>query len=504
MTYQFKSSKFGSLHVLFFVLAYLCLLALYATVGYYSTGFDDEFTNLKLVEKLGSKVMAYTQTADVHPPGSYFLNWVLYALFQDWSLVRLVDSIFSASCFVYGIEYARQKYGTRAGVLAFVFLGLNPALLMWCTSVRWYAYFVPVLVWLSVTPKASSRWYWPKLFFGLVVLAYIGYAAFFIAPAVLTLYWCNSTDERRDKLKSVAIFGTVAALAYGYQFFVFITVHLGSKESQVGSVVRSVIGYAIAEVSNQGVFPLSIGGVATAIGSTGIFIIGLVYAVQRRQAGEFLFPYWLGVAGLLISGLAGKFRNFVVVAPFHALWFATLAVDKRKQRYFFICAASLAVGNVMGVYNVAKHQDTMKNSWNLPDADLIQHLTDLDASCAHKMVVFVHDVKFSHVAEQRGFATMGPNATRLKFDEVANQKYTCIAVVKTYAGGMDQIKITAMYRSIAALSFHSTEVIRLGQDDNYLLKKRFDPTFPEYQVELTLIRDPLNLTQLSSWAPDTE
>jgi hypothetical protein len=120
-----------------------------------SPGYDDEFTNIELIERLGGGVLGYVQGNDVHPPGSYLLDWLLFAALRDWQLVRLAVALFTAGAIVYAVEWLRHRHGMRAATLALVLLALNPALLMWCTGLRWYAWFVPMLLWLLCPPPVS-------------------------------------------------------------------------------------------------------------------------------------------------------------------------------------------------------------------------------------------------------------------------------------------------------------------------------------------------------------
>jgi hypothetical protein len=96
---------------------------------------------------------------------------------------------------------------------------------------------------------------------------------------------------------------------------------------------------------------------------------------------------------------------------------------------------------------------------------------------------------------------MGPNTSTLKFEDIANKRYKCVVVLKTYWGGMDALKLKKMYTGFDALQYKAIETIRLGRDGNFALKQRFDPLFPEYQVEMAIIREPVNIKVMESWAP---
>jgi len=81
----------------YFPLLYFFLLILYGFVGYSSFGYDDELFNIRLIERYGLGAISIVQQTDVHPPGSYLVNWALFTLLGDWKLVRLVGALFSFS-----------------------------------------------------------------------------------------------------------------------------------------------------------------------------------------------------------------------------------------------------------------------------------------------------------------------------------------------------------------------------------------------------------------------
>jgi hypothetical protein len=241
-------------HILYIL--YGLAFIVYCTVALMSYGFDDEFFNILLIEKHGLSAFFVTQTKDVHPPLSYIINAVLYRAFGDWGIVRLFSALTLCASFIYLCEHIRTKDGERIATLTFILLASNPALLLWGTSIRWYAYFLPILIWLLVIPKKQSWPIWIKLGVGLAALAYTGYLAFILAPALILLYWLSSSQQFEVKLKQLSVSMGVAALVYSPQLLTFLNVHFPNRESQTGSLFLSFAGFFIAQFSNQGVFPL--------------------------------------------------------------------------------------------------------------------------------------------------------------------------------------------------------------------------------------------------------
>src|SRR5690554_1150729 len=94
------------------LLALAFLWILYGSVGFLSYGYDDEFFNINLVEFAdgASHLLTLVNRIDVHPPGSYLLNWLLLKMTGDWSLVRLIGALVTASSlWLVWKEVARSK-----------------------------------------------------------------------------------------------------------------------------------------------------------------------------------------------------------------------------------------------------------------------------------------------------------------------------------------------------------------------------------------------------------
>ena len=184
---------------------YLLVITLYIFVGYTSYGYDDEFFNVVLIEKLGWGAIQVIQSSDVHPPGSYIIDVLLYKIFGKWEIVRAIIGLNTALSLVYAINVVKNKYGIRSAVISYILLGLNPAILLWCTGLRWYAFFVPILIWLSFPLVKKGSRLWIQCFGGLLLLSYFGYAAFVIAPSIFLIYWNHSNECINVNIKNAVI-----------------------------------------------------------------------------------------------------------------------------------------------------------------------------------------------------------------------------------------------------------------------------------------------------------
>jgi len=118
-----------------YIFPFLCLflLVLYGLVGYLSFGYDDEFFNIDWISKYGFGVIHLVQTHDVHPPGSYFMDWLLFTLLGKWALVRLFISLITAISLIYAIVSIKNRNGIFSGIVLFIRLkSCNFALVYQC------------------------------------------------------------------------------------------------------------------------------------------------------------------------------------------------------------------------------------------------------------------------------------------------------------------------------------------------------------------------------------
>jgi hypothetical protein len=279
-------TRTSSCNVVALLTTFLLTLTLFGVVALRSHGFDDEMGNIELIERLGTwQTVLLMQTEDVHPPGGYLLNGLLFDALGSWSAVRLVSALLYSLSLTSLLAFVQREHGGRAAVLAWLVAGLAPGALMWCTSLRWYAYFTPLLIWALVSPRdTSQRWYYIKPALLWLLMAYVNYAALIIAPSLLIWNWMQSGLKFPIFLRKAFLPWFISAMAFAPQFYVFLTVHSKGSASQTGGVVKSLLGSVISLMSNQGIFPISIFG----IGSILVALPGSldIQACTNRSAPE--------------------------------------------------------------------------------------------------------------------------------------------------------------------------------------------------------------------------
>ena len=479
-----------------FATAYVLLFVLYGYVGFTSPGFDDEFHTIRWIEELGSGIISGAQARDINPAGSYAVFWLLHSALGSWSLVRLVVSLGAAATATYAIVRTRSTHGDGRGLMAVFLVGLNPALLMWTTSLRWYALFVPILIVLSFPPRPAGWRYWATYFGGLLVLGYLSYAMLVIALPLGYLYWCADTRTAKAKVRQMVPMGLLFALLYSYQLWVFLTEDLAGDATQRFPLLDSVIGFGVGALSNQGVFPLSLGGAVSIIGTVGAFaLIGLTSLRQNITRNSFFVPYWMGAILLVVSGLAGKYRNFVVLAPWQGLYLAQAVIAKKWLRAFVVCVALMSTGNVIGVVNVASHTNTPKGSWNLPVDQVTAIIAATSATCDDDIVIVAMDPTLTYTLEAQGYPVVSRVSTRTDRGAATSRPPTCLVSIRTYSG-MRENQARRLHSAVTGIGATSKSTQRIGYDSTYEVKRLLEPNYPQYQVEVVTLRNPTDLTPL--------
>ena len=507
----FFSSK-GRLFLFFLVSGLLYVI--YGYVALSSYGYDDEFWNINLIENRSlPEVIAFVQSSDVHPPLSYILNFLLYYLLGSWSLVRLLTGTVLVSVIAWS---SWRIWSVKSWVDAIVymnFVGFSPAILMWCTSLRWYSIYLIILIaLLSPSPNAADlkpRLLHLKLIISLLLLGYTGYITIVLAIPI-TLYYYTSDQLKWDlksRITSAIITLSTFTLLYSHQLYIFFNFHYPNKSSQTDSIIRSLIGIFASEFSNQGIFPLSLIGLSSAIAMLVIIALssyGCLLNIKNKSEDKGAFAtYPFSIVAITASGLAAKFRNFVTVDPFRGLFFAAFlkSLGNFNRKLSLIGRLSIIIvfsAQLLGVGNVIAHNGTTKNNWNIPVGETMQILSSFSNSCPGQLAVFNHEPTFQWHLKRQGFIAFGP------YDGFSNgfpeQRFECVAFINTFRGSLDRDRFEAMRKeSFDLLKGSQQNQELLGFDSDYKLKQKIDSDFPPHAVNIITAKGSFDLTKLKSW-----
>lgn len=493
------------------LLASLCLLA-FGLVAWQSPGFDDEVTsNIGLIEHLGTwGTVQLMQQEDVHPPGGYLINGLLFDALGNWSAVRVASALAYATVLLWWMQHTLRQQGALACLLVFVGAGLSPTAMMWCTSVRWYAYFTPLWMWALLVPMPvrgqhgqrghHGHWHAIKPALAWWLMAHISYAALVLAPVLIWWHALHWPGGWRRAIRPFAIPWLVAGLAYLPQAWVLFTVHAHHTEGQTGGLPQALLGVGISMAGNQGLFPLSPWAIASGLGWAGL----LWLSVRKHPAGVRRTPsgLWATALGTLIfvlSGLAGKYRNLVLMQAPQTWWLSQLADAIQRTRWAQACVALIAGAQLVGMANVARHEDTTKNSWNLPVAAVVEQVRLASAPCRQAPVVYTYDTVLA-----RAVKTALPQAFVAdyygRFERLPVPAGDCVILLQTYRGAVPADSLQALKQAMAQLGGEAAPPVHVGQDTHARLKQRLDPAFPEHPVTVLLVRNATRQAPLQAWA----
>lgn len=446
-------------------------LALYGLVAWQSWGFDDEIYNIRLVERSDlSGLVSNVETDDVHPPLGFVFNYLLFHLLGSWPLVRVVTASVVVAALARFCEWVRGQYGDQGWRLAYVGLLLSPSVLMWCTSIRWYSYVMPMLALALVLPsRRAGTAYWVGGAGWCLAMSYTSYIGLLASVGIFLWRWLNR-DESERHLPLVVGAVVLASLAWLPQLYFLLEYHLKNMDGQVAPPLYSLVGVVVTAFSNHGLFPVSAAALV-------LFAAWLLFLVLNLRARDMMsregLPLAVVVVLLVVSGLSFKYRNALILMPFLFLWVASKRErDTLAHRALLVV---LTVCSVVGLYHVVRHQDTLKNGWNIPYDQVFAEVARREASCAQTYVASFDQVVLDHL-HRDGYqsVTALPAFGR-----------PCLLLI-------DASQTLAEGQAIAALvaSHPADEVIRLSHDDQAGLRRRVIPTYVNEGVRILVYRGP--------------
>jgi hypothetical protein len=463
----------------------LVACALYVGVALTSPGYDDEFYNVDLLESGRTLFSAinFTQHWDVHPPGQFVLDAVLHALLGSWALVRAVGAL---ACALVVVRFSglERLTGKSNVLLHFVLVALNPALLMWCTGLRWTTWFVPLylLAILWVRRDTPERWrFWPVLALLGLALFYLNYLALLLMPPLALVALYRRRSLLAQEWPAIGASAAVAVLLILPQLYFLVRFQLAISSSQVSGPMGSLTGMVQGLIVHVGVFPLSIVGALTGAA----FVALAVWLGWRNRETLRRDPEaWMLAASLLlmlVTGLAGKWRNLVpLVPPVFASFVPAMA--RAPTRIGLALAWLLAASNLIGVFNVARHWETNKGSWNLPVDQTVAATRQAATSCGTgtPVVAVLDPVLAGNLAARTHMIVIGPRPPQIPQPMLIDGDY-CLIQVKTYRGAIPANIYAEMQASFPS---PGTQVAQLGRDPDAARKRSREPDIPEYYVEV--------------------
>ena len=141
------------------------------------------------------------------------------------------------------------------------------------------------------------------------------------------------------------------------------------------------------------------------------------------------------------------------------------------------------------------HSNTSKNSWNLPVEEVIAAVDEANIECNSDIVVVAHDPTLTYVLEARGYPVVGPWSRKTDMTTATDRVPECVVALKTYSGSRE-LAAERLNAAVAAINADARSTQLFGYDPAYALKRRIEPDYPEYQVEVQTLRQPTDVRPL--------
>jgi len=466
--------------------------------------YDDEIFTIQQVTANGVLSLIHIMNStDVHPPGAYVINRFLFdVLGGRWDLLKMADGLINGLGLASFYWIAWPKLAPRVRLYLLCLLATATTLVLWGTSVRWYAYYNPlfmvtlaVLLFSDMSRNARAM----ALCGAGVLLFHINYVAFCSVPVLLAAHLTREWSTLRRSKHDLAFLLVALCVAFALcvpQLIIFLTVHLKSDIPEQGSAASSLLQTATILGLGSAVFPLAPLPLLTAA----VIAVGGLYALMRPlQAYERIALVAL-VTGLLLmtlSGLGARPRNAAYLLPLVWLLIASL-LAKLPRVPQLVTAIIVACFQLLGLKNVIAHEGTSKGSYNTDFSAVLGQLEHWHASCGGRFVVFTHDVVVSDMLRRAAmtqsspFSSSKPNLVRLSRDD-------CYAVVKTYHEPFSRTGVDKLYRATEVRDAAKIASADVSPDGNYRAKSwlRHEAFSPYYaHVDLYRVKGPVTL---DSW-----
>jgi hypothetical protein len=471
--------------VLFVAVAF-ALVCVLSVAGW--APYDDEITNFHMVE--GQSLVAivrHANSVDVHPPGAYVLNAILYDLLGSWESVKIASGCLNALALALFLWLAYERLPPRPRLMLTFLLASAATLVLWGASVRWYAYFDPIFcVTLAVILFSDMRRSVRTAILAVasVALFYIAYAAF---CAVLVLCIAHiGRDVRQWTKRDVLILLAAGALGFVLilpQLIVFLKVHAPNQGSQVGAPLMALAQSAMTLTIGNAVFPVSAAPIIYGL----VILVALgFYSRAPRSQLEWLIIIVLttGLVAMSLSGLGVKPRNSAYLLPL-ALLAVSYAIASMPQPLYIAAAIVVIAFQALSVRNVMAHEDTSKGSYN---TDFVAALRQIQSWRAlnGSLVVFSHDPVMTYMLDKAAIPQSSPYELTAR-PTVQIRRGGFFAVVHTYRGVIPTSATTRMYAMTQLDGIHRLAMQDIGPDRYAGIKGRvLKDTLPPFYIHMEL------------------
>lgn len=487
----------------FFIIFSLCILILlYGYVGFSSYGYDDEFYTIADVESFPTIIgqIQINNSVDIHPPGSYIVCLILWKLTSNWHLVRMISGIINAIAIwafwklVICDNLILNDRDFSSIFYSYIVTCLNPSILMWGTSIRWFTYVIPCVCLLAILfsyPPRSSAIYWAMTYGIYLWMFYLENttAIIILASFLITLYHRRGLFAK--ELKIIASFGVITLLLALHQIYIFFTVRInwfGLDRAQNG-ILSGIIYGAENILCGQAVMPISFWGLVLILANLILFIVFIINikAVLSNDLNKTFLPAYLCY---MISGL-GTLRNYSVLFSLQGYFMSDVFCKiKRKRIQYFVLLLTI-IGTCGGIYNAAFHVNTTKKQWNMPFGEAIDYINENTDSKENTLVLSKDSVLDYYLREEgyntvlfEGYTQFEQQQLDPNWENTFDNWNGTIIAVKTFEPSSRHDPDYERYLEKIAELEDTGECIQIGYDKYAGFKRMIDPNIEDWEMKI--------------------
>jgi len=187
-----------------------------------------------------------------------------------------------------------------------------------------------------------------------------------------------------------------------------------------------------------------------------------------------------------------------VLIPLQAVWFAE-KISTVSSRWMLLAAGLIVYGNLTGTYNVMMHEDTTKNSWNIPVNQLKEFVSSKYSQQKSATLIYCHDPIITWHLEKMGYPVRSQYAHQKVTTEDKN--FRTAIVIWTNPGYLPKKLMDLYHFEITLLKRSSQTDYVLGIDKYAAIKRKKDPQYPDELVKISVLNDPENISASTIWSP---
>lgn len=396
------------------------------------------------------------------------INSFFYQIFQDFKIVLIPTMILNSYALYFFFKNYRKTIADGYE-LAFVFLFtfLNPQILMWTNSLRWYAVWTPlfIIVYSRILTNKNNKGSFFVSIILLSIMFYINYITIIIFFPLLAIYAYNNRNKifSKEIIFSILFFMCVT----GFQAYKLFSVHIHNLSSQTY--------YSLGRSVGMGLYSTFIGNSMTPWNPiTILFSASIVFLcltqirsftnIIKSNRGDYfkqsLFFLIFILFFFISSKLAGKMRNTLFLQII-AMTIIGYFIELNRGTIKKIFLGSVFLFIISSSFNLIVSKYLLNESKNLPVKGILEIVNKFNDSSTY---IYTHDPVLNYYLSSK--------KSHLVNKDISVNKGSTVIIIKTYEHltTSDKIKEKNKYYLKIISKLTKIKKFDLGYDYGYKVK----------------------------------